>query len=398
MANMRNSKSRMLTVFLTIGILSVCPGTGATSPANEAEKIRQGVITSLPEASSIQDKELRERVYDAWVEFLVIKGKKELEDIPVSLKPGSPVLKDKNLADQLRSSCRLAIAYAKDFDKHLPLWDVDFDRVVACVLCYSLGDAVVERVLQTSWEVVSESGVGETARYAHENFWVIAEHAGLLTGAENPPTPEADNEFVMWEKHRMKVDKEVRDGVIESFPEARQIKNHVLRERFYDAWAYSLMKSSFDRVEDLRGSGAPTSEALIGGTQTDHVRGVGRIALIIAKEFSENFGVKVNMDEVLVGGLLHDVGKPHEFDPVNRAKWSEDTRLTGFPPMRHSVYGAYICLAVGLPEKVAHIPGAHSREGVFIERTTACEMVREADHMYWGITNKAGILEEYQGE
>ena len=360
--------------------------------------IKQGVMKALPAAGSIQNEELRERVYEAWVDFIVKSDKSKLDELPASMEPDSPSLKDHSLAGQVNSATRLAIAYSRDMDTYLPLFEVSMDRVLAGVLCYSLGEVVLAEVMGKLAEEFEESGEGAIARYAHENFWVIAEHEGLLEGTDKPPSIQADNQFIMWEADRVEVDRAIRDGVIKSFPEARQIGNEELRERLYDAWAYSLMKSSFDSVEELRGSGAPTSAGLIGGTQTDHVRGVARIALIIAGEFNEHFGVKVNMDEVLAGGLLHDVGKPHEFDPLNRERWMSDTRVGGFPAMRHSVYGAYISLAVGLPEKIAHIPGAHSREGEFIDRSTACEMVREADHMYWGITGKAGILEKYKEE
>ena len=54
------------------------------------------------------------------------------------------------------------------------------------------------------------------------------------------------------------VDRErIRKGVIESLPEAKEIKNKDLRERVYDAWTLALAESGFESIEDLPGSGAP---------------------------------------------------------------------------------------------------------------------------------------------
>jgi putative nucleotidyltransferase with HDIG domain len=118
------------------------------------------------------------------------------------------------------------------------------------------------------------------------------------------------------------------------------------------------------------------------------------MAWALAQEFQQHFDLNVNQDEIIAGGLLHDVGKSFEFDPERRKQWKAHPRTTGFPSMRHSVYGAYVALAVGLPERIAHIPGAHSREGQFILRSLACEIISVADHAYWGITGRAGLLEK----
>jgi hypothetical protein len=73
---------------------------------------------------------------------------------------------------------------------------------------------------------------------------------------------------------RIKVDEAPRNGAIESLPEGMKIRDADLRERLYDAWAFGLSKSSFRRIEQLRGSGHPTTPKMKQGTQADHLRGV----------------------------------------------------------------------------------------------------------------------------
>lgn len=76
------------------------------------------------------------------------------------------------------------------------------------------------------------------------------------------------------------------------------------------------------------------------------------------------------------------MGKPREFDPENRARWSKDPSASGLPSLRHSVFGAHVCLAVGLPEEIAHIALGHSTEGPFIGLSSECMIVCQADHLY----------------
>jgi putative nucleotidyltransferase with HDIG domain len=191
----------------------------------------------------------------------------------------------------------------------------------------------------------------------------------------------------------MDIDKKIRDGVIESLPEAEHITDRELREKVYDAWAASLATSGYTKIEDIPASGNPGTPELKTGTQADHLRSVARLAVAIAKEFTDNFPqFKVDMDEVLAGGLCHDLGKPYEFDVTNQKRWKSDPSVTGWPSIRHPVYGVHMALSAGLPEKIAHIAGAHSMEGENVKRSLAGMIVHYADYAFWRILDTAGVL------
>ena len=191
----------------------------------------------------------------------------------------------------------------------------------------------------------------------------------------------------------MKVDEKIRLGVIESLPEAKEIKNKELRERVYDAWAMSLAASGYTRIEDIPASAVPDSPPMKSGTQADHLRSVARLSVATAKELKDNFKpFDVDMDEVIAGGLCHDLGKPFEFDSKNQARWKADPRNTGWPSIRHTVYGVHVALSAGLPEKIAHIAGAHSLEGEHIKRSLVATIVHFADYAFWDVLKEAGIL------
>ncbi|MBC8231733.1 HDIG domain-containing protein [bacterium] len=192
----------------------------------------------------------------------------------------------------------------------------------------------------------------------------------------------------------MKIDERIRQGVIESLPEAKQIQNKELREKVYDAWAMSLGENGYTRIEEMPPSPVPDATVAKSGTQADHLRSVARLSVAIAKELQDTFKeFDVDMDEVIAGGLCHDLGKPFEYNQRNRERWTSDPRITGKPSIRHTVYGVHVALSVGLPEKIAHIAGAHSMEGQYVERSLVAELVHYADEAFWRILDKAGILE-----
>jgi putative nucleotidyltransferase with HDIG domain len=186
----------------------------------------------------------------------------------------------------------------------------------------------------------------------------------------------------------------LRQGVRKSLPEIAEIKDPELRDKVVEAWALSLSQSEFERIEDIRPSGNPKSPPMKRGTQADHLRGVTRMALALAEQLEQVVGpLGVDRDLLLACGLCHDVGKPFEFSPRNQARWEANPAASGYPAIRHSVYGVHIALTVGLPEAVAHTAGAHSGEGELITRSLENTIVHHADHAYWAILDRAGLLE-----
>lgn len=195
-------------------------------------------------------------------------------------------------------------------------------------------------------------------------------------------------------RQRRPITSSLRDGVLDDLPEIAQIMHEELRVKTVEAWAFALAESSFDRITDIPGEANPGTLRLRRGNQADHLRSVTRIALAIADEFLGSFPeARINRDIIIAGGLLHDVGKAWEFDSENQARWRDDPSQSGLPALRHPVYGAHICLAVGLPEEIAHIALAHSHEGGFQTRSLECLIIHRADDPWWSIAGAAGLLD-----
>ena len=192
---------------------------------------------------------------------------------------------------------------------------------------------------------------------------------------------------------KLRIDRTQRLGVVEDLPYAKAIRDSELRELVYDAWAMSLSSSGFDRINDMPCSGGPGGPELKGSGQAAHLNGVARIGVSIAQGLTDEVGhFRVDLDEVIAGGLCHDLGKAWEYDPDNLERWS-DHRITGSPSLRHPLFGVFVALTAGLPEQIAHIAGTHSAEGEHITRSLAGEIVSIADETFWRILGSGGLLE-----
>ena len=192
----------------------------------------------------------------------------------------------------------------------------------------------------------------------------------------------------------MEICEDLRESVRASLPELSEIRDENLRNLVVDAWAYCLGQSSFRSIDEIRPSGNPDTPTLKGGTQTDHIRGVTRLALALGDTLKEQFPqLPIDRDLLTACALCHDVGKPYEFDPERQARWSRQPAASGWPPIRHPQYGTHVCLTVGLPEEVCHAAGCHSGEGELVRRSLHVTIVHHADYAFWRPLEAAGLLE-----
>ena len=192
---------------------------------------------------------------------------------------------------------------------------------------------------------------------------------------------------------RNAVTDELRARVRAELPEVEEIRDPELRHRVIEAWALALAASSFGAIADIEASGNPGVNRLKRGSQTDHIRGVTRMALALAEQLQAQLpDLAIDRDVLIAGALCHDVGKPWEFDPANRRRWEADPRAAGLPSIRHPAFGVHVCLTVGLPEEVAHCAAAHSGEGELLVRSLENTVVHHADYAFWGICRAGGLL------
>ena len=194
-------------------------------------------------------------------------------------------------------------------------------------------------------------------------------------------------------KPRREVTDELRSTVRRELPEIDDIQDADLREKVTEAWALCLAHSSFNSIDEIEPAANPGVNRLKKGKQTDHIRGVTRMAVAVADEMCAlQPDLKVNKDILIAGALCHDVGKPFEFDPENRKRWEASPYASGLPAIRHPAFGVHICLTVGLPEDVAHCAAAHSGEGELVVRSLENTIIHHVDYAFWNVCRAGNLL------
>jgi putative nucleotidyltransferase with HDIG domain len=168
----------------------------------------------------------------------------------------------------------------------------------------------------------------------------------------------------------------MRKAVESLWPEIAWITDATLREKVTDAWVYALENSvlSPDDLETI-----PFS-LLIKDCDIsfmNHKRTCVQLSVDIAKKMQENFGaaVKIDMDVLIAGAILIDVGKLLEYKMEDGKVTTSDLGKL----VRHPFSGVAIADRFGLPAEVQHIIGTHSKEGDLGTRTVESIIVHHAD-------------------
>ncbi len=164
------------------------------------------------------------------------------------------------------------------------------------------------------------------------------------------------------------------------WPELEWIDDPLLREKTARTWEIALGRSVLT-AEDLEiipftllcGPGLKVSFM-------EHKRCVVHIAKASGEKMNEYFGneLPVNMDVLISGAILADVGKllEYELDAEGKTVQGKYGQY-----LRHPFSGVSLAEECGIPPEVCHIIAAHAHEGDLVKRTTEAYIVHHADFM-----------------
>ncbi len=168
------------------------------------------------------------------------------------------------------------------------------------------------------------------------------------------------------------------DEIKKLWPELDWIENPDLREKTAKTWQKALEKSPLS-ADDLNKIPFTLLVENCPVTFMEHKRAVVHIAYESAKKMTHFFShnLPVNIDTVISGAILADVGKLLEYDKVDgNAVVSEFGKY-----VRHPFSGVGLAMACGVPDEVIHIIATHAGEGDLFNRTTEAYIVHHADFM-----------------
>lgn len=163
------------------------------------------------------------------------------------------------------------------------------------------------------------------------------------------------------------------------WPELEWIKNSELKEQTTRTWALALQKSVLT-PDDLN----TIPFTLLCGpdlkvTFMGHKRAVVHIAKDCGDQMNKFFktDLPVNMDVLIAGAILADVGKLLEYE----MKDGKSVQGSYGKYLRHPFSGVSLAEMCDVPPAVCHIIATHAGEGDMVKRTTEAFVVHHADFM-----------------
>ena len=164
------------------------------------------------------------------------------------------------------------------------------------------------------------------------------------------------------------------------WPEIEWIKDKSLRDKTAKTWELALERSVLTAA-DLE----IIPFTLLCGPDLKvsfmaHKRCVVHVAKASGEKMNEFFSadLPVNMDVLISGAILADVGKllEYELDKEGKAIQGKYGQY-----LRHPFSGVSLAEECGVPPEVCHIIAAHENEGDMVKRTTEDYIVHHADFM-----------------
>jgi len=172
----------------------------------------------------------------------------------------------------------------------------------------------------------------------------------------------------------------MNDIVRNLWPELDWIQDISLREKTAKTWEVALERSvlkagDLDKIPFTLLCGPDMKVSFM-----EHKRCVVHIAKTSGEKMNEFFGdeLPVNMDILISGAILADVGKLLEYE-LDKSGKSIQGKYGQY--LRHPFSGVSLAEECGLPAEVCHIIAAHAHEGDLVKRTTEAYIVHHADFM-----------------
>jgi putative nucleotidyltransferase with HDIG domain len=180
--------------------------------------------------------------------------------------------------------------------------------------------------------------------------------------------------------------------IAELFPDLMHIKDATLRDKVAAVWNESLTTGCGGKgwtFDEIRAIPFTLLAGDIDLRFVEHLNSCCKQCIAIAGVLGSVFGsrVPVNLDLLIAGALLADVGKMLEFDKDKAGKVIKGHMGD---MLRHPFSGVALCYKHGIPAEVMHIVATHSHEGDKVDRTIESWIFHHADFIDFDIAKVLG--------
>lgn len=149
--------------------------------------------------------------------------------------------------------------------------------------------------------------------------------------------------------------------------ELQWIKDKELRDKVIKVWVEAANRGKWQNLDIV-----PFTLLIEdSGRLIDHTKRITNLAKAVFDQRKE----KLNLDFLIAGALLHDVGKLLEYV----REGGEYVKSEFGKKFRHPVSGALLAKELGLPDEVVFIIYSHSHEGDGLKRSPEAVIVNHCD-------------------
>jgi putative nucleotidyltransferase with HDIG domain len=155
--------------------------------------------------------------------------------------------------------------------------------------------------------------------------------------------------------------------------ELEWIKDKDLRNKVIKVWEEAAIRGKWNSIEEVPFTLAFENS----GKLTDHTKRMTCITKAVYDQRTED----LNLDYLIAGAILHDVGKLLEVIKID----DKFVKSEYGKKLRHPVSGAKLAKELGLPDEVVLIIHAHSYEGDKLKRSPEAVIVSHSDFIDFDI-------------
>jgi putative nucleotidyltransferase with HDIG domain len=158
-----------------------------------------------------------------------------------------------------------------------------------------------------------------------------------------------------------------------------RIKDEGLRAKVIRTWELAVERSAFKDAGAVAAMPFTLLTDCKGIGFLEHTLAVTAGAVGLAQGQSAHYRempYEVDVDRLVAGGLLHDVGKILEIEPDGKGGYRKSR--SGMC-LRHPLSGMALAAEAGLPEEVLNCIGCHAKEGEGAPKTLETVLIHQAD-------------------
>jgi len=174
------------------------------------------------------------------------------------------------------------------------------------------------------------------------------------------------------------------------------IRDGDLGEKTVDCWMLGIAEGGWQSMAELRDMPFTLLTPTHGVSFIEHTLAVTFSAIGLAeaqRKHYETMPYDINMDWLVAGGLVHDIGKLLEFERTPDGKYVKSRHGKC---VRHPISGTALAARAGLPVEIQNIVACHANEGDGRPKRIETVLIHQADFATFDplVMKEAGTLIE----